>query len=81
MDDPLPAVPDSRYPEYSVHHFCPKAETLFRGQLLSYTLYFDIYRNGLLCRKHLECYSNSFWSLVRDIFNTTIRGIQEEKVN
>ena len=72
MDDPLPAVPDSGHTEYSVHNFCSETETAFGGKLFGGTLYFDIYRNGLLCRQHIECGSNNFWLMVRNVFNLKI---------
>jgi hypothetical protein len=62
-----------RYSKYSVYPLCPETKTIIRGKLLSYPLYFNILRNGELCRQHPECYPNSLWVMVWDIYHTLLR--------
>ena len=73
MDDPLPAVPPHRYFKYQVPALCPETESSLGGELQFSSLYFDFYRNGVLRRKYTKCYSNSFWIMVRDLYNTLVR--------
>jgi hypothetical protein len=72
MDDSADPLPADRYNQHQVSVVCPKIETAFGGELQFSSLHFDIHRNGLLCRKHLECYSDSLWTFLRDLYNTLV---------
>jgi hypothetical protein len=58
--------------KHQVHTMCPEPEASLGSQLQFHPLYFNIFRHGEVCRQHSECASDSFWAMVRNLYNFKI---------
>ena len=64
---------DYRHSEHKVPDLCAEASPTLGISLQPCSLYFNLYRNNLLCRKPAEYYPDSLGAFLRDLYNTAVR--------